>query len=185
MGTASNTASHLRAGAQRAYALGAWAGLCTQRHPSWPARVGIGRSDSGTWPVDAVSIRLRSIRTMYTPWPGVLMDAPWPVVALMTLSGSGMSSEAVIAWYCMGIPTVCIASPSHPTAAFCSVAVKINRRVGTSRADTACASSRATRSRLRRYLESRWHGAGQCRLGFAGDHLGCSRLGAIQGAAQP
>ena len=30
---------------------------------SWPARVGIGRSDSGTWKVGAVSIRLRGIQS--------------------------------------------------------------------------------------------------------------------------
>src|SRR6266849_9894834 len=71
----------------------------------------------------AGQIRVWGIRIGCFLWPGVPMDASWPVAAATKRSGCGMSNRAALGRRCRDIPQRCTAWPSRLTAAACLVAV--------------------------------------------------------------
>ncbi len=64
-------------------------------------------SSSGRWArceAHACTRRLWGIRIWCIAWPGVRMEARWPVAALITPSGCGMLNRADLGWPCRDIP---------------------------------------------------------------------------------
>jgi len=83
----------------------------------------IAPSSSGNSKAYAVSRRWWDIPSGCKPWPGVRMEARWPVAVGTTRSGCGMESSAQCGRCCKDIAAMSRAWPSPPRAVTCSVAV--------------------------------------------------------------